>query len=102
MIDDANDGIWNSNSSGCNRGLKTEPQVRCPSLSGWNRLRDGCRWERVKTHFSEESAAKKATAELLARHPMLQIEIYYAIAKTRQRVEQITAVAHSEEAMPQR
>jgi hypothetical protein len=36
-----------------------------------------------KTQFSEESAAKKAAAELLANYPMLQIEIYNATAKTR-------------------
>jgi hypothetical protein len=36
-----------------------------------------------KTEFSEESAAKKAATELLAKYPMLQIEIYNATAKTR-------------------
>jgi hypothetical protein len=36
-----------------------------------------------KTQFSEESAAKKAAAELLANYPMLQIEIFNATAKTR-------------------
>jgi hypothetical protein len=36
-----------------------------------------------KTQLSEESAAKKAAKELLARYPMLQIEIYNATAKTR-------------------
>jgi hypothetical protein len=36
-----------------------------------------------KTQFSEESAAKKAATELLAKYPMLQIEIYNATAKTR-------------------
>ena len=39
-----------------------------------------------KTHFSQESAAKKAATELLARYPMLQVEIYDAVAKTRTRV----------------
>src|SRR3954452_11731163 len=57
--------------------------------TGYSMVVDG----HFKTHFSQESAAKKAATELLARYPMLQIEIYYAIAKTRQRVEQITAVA---------
>ena len=41
-----------------------------------------------KTHFLEESAAKKVATELLARYPMLQVEIYDAKAKTRKRVEQ--------------
>jgi len=35
-----------------------------------------------KTQFSEESATKKASKELLASYPMLQIEIYNATAKT--------------------
>src|SRR3954462_5362646 len=41
-----------------------------------------------KAHFSEESAANKLAAELLARYPMLQVEIYDAKAKTRKRMEQ--------------
>jgi hypothetical protein len=41
-----------------------------------------------KTQFSEESAAKKAATELLARYPMLQVEIYDATTKSRARVEQ--------------
>jgi hypothetical protein len=41
-----------------------------------------------KAHFSEECAANKLAAELLARYPMLQIEIYDAKAKTRTRIEQ--------------
>jgi hypothetical protein len=36
-----------------------------------------------KTHFSEESAAKKAASELLASFPMLKIEIYDATARSR-------------------
>ena len=36
-----------------------------------------------KSQFSEKSAAKNAATELLARYPMLQIEIYDATAKTR-------------------
>ena len=43
---------------------------------------------RFKTHFSEGSAAKAAATELLARYPMLRVEIYDAKAKTRKRVEQ--------------
>ena len=38
---------------------------------------------RFKTQFQEEAAAKKATTELLARFPMLQIEIYDAASKKR-------------------
>ena len=51
--------------------------------AGYSMVVDG----HFKTHFAQESAAKKAATELLARYPMLQIEIYYAIAKTRQRVQ---------------
>jgi hypothetical protein len=40
-----------------------------------------------KSHFSEESAAKKTAADLLARYPMLKVEIYDAKTKTRERVE---------------
>ena len=36
-----------------------------------------------KTQFSEEGAAKKKATELLAKFPMLQIEIYDATAKSR-------------------
>jgi hypothetical protein len=36
-----------------------------------------------KTQFAEETAAKKAATELLAKYPMLQIEIYDAAAKSR-------------------
>jgi hypothetical protein len=36
-----------------------------------------------KTQFVEEGAAQKAAAELLARYPMLQIEIYDAALKVR-------------------
>jgi hypothetical protein len=39
-----------------------------------------------KTHFSEASAAKKTATELLARYPMLQVEIYDAKTKARTRV----------------
>ena len=40
-----------------------------------------------KRHFSEESAAKKAATELLAGYPMLRVEIYDALTKTRMRVQ---------------
>ena len=36
-----------------------------------------------KTEFVKEEAAKKAAAELLARYPMLKIEIYDASSKSR-------------------
>ena len=36
-----------------------------------------------KTQFPEEEAAKKAAVELLAKYPMLQVEIYDASSKSR-------------------
>ena len=36
-----------------------------------------------KTQFAEEGAAKKAATELLAKYPMLQVEIYDASSKSR-------------------
>ena len=36
-----------------------------------------------KTEFAEEKAAKKAATELLAKYPMLQIEIYDASSRSR-------------------
>ena len=36
-----------------------------------------------KTEFLEEKTAKKAATELLARYPMLKIEIYDASSKSR-------------------
>jgi hypothetical protein len=36
-----------------------------------------------KTQFAEEEAAKKAAVELLAKYPMLQVEIYDASSKSR-------------------
>ena len=36
-----------------------------------------------KTQFVEEGAAKKAATELLAKYPMLQVEIYNASSKLR-------------------
>jgi hypothetical protein len=38
---------------------------------------------RFKTEFAEEKAAKKAATELLAKYPMLKIEIYEASSKSR-------------------
>src|SRR3954451_3132815 len=42
--------------------------------TGYSMVVDG----HFKTHFSQESSAKKAATELLARYPMLQVEIYDA------------------------
>jgi len=39
-----------------------------------------------KIHFSEASAATKTATELLARYPMLQVEIYDAKTKARTKV----------------
>lgn len=36
-----------------------------------------------KTQFVEKGAAKKAATELLAKYPMLQVEIYDASSKSR-------------------
>jgi hypothetical protein len=36
-----------------------------------------------KTQFVEDEAAKKAAVELLAKYPMLQVEIYDASSKSR-------------------
>jgi hypothetical protein len=36
-----------------------------------------------KTQFAEDGAAKKAAAELLAKYPMLKVEIYEASSKSR-------------------
>ena len=35
-----------------------------------------------KTQFVEQEAAKKAAVELLAKYPMLQVEIYHASSKS--------------------
>ena len=36
-----------------------------------------------KAHFAENAAAEKAATELLAKYPMLQIEIYDASSRSR-------------------
>jgi hypothetical protein len=41
-----------------------------------------------KTQFAEKGAAMKAATELLAKYPMLQIEIYDAASKSRTLVKQ--------------
>ena len=43
---------------------------------------------RFKTQFAETGAATKAATELLAKYPMLQIEIYDASSKSRTLVKQ--------------
>jgi recombinational DNA repair protein RecT len=50
---------------------------------GYSMVVDG----HYKHHFSEDSAAKKAAIDLLARYPMLRVEIYDAMTKTRTRVQ---------------
>jgi hypothetical protein len=47
--------------------------------SGYAILVDG----RFKTEFVDESSATKAAAELLAKYPMLKIEVYDAASKSR-------------------
>jgi hypothetical protein len=37
----------------------------------------------LRTEFAEEKAAKKVATELLAKYPMLKIEIYEASSKLR-------------------
>jgi hypothetical protein len=39
-----------------------------------------------KAQFTEEGAARKAASELLGNYPMLQVEIYDASAKTREKL----------------
>jgi hypothetical protein len=60
-------------------------QVRRADLapaSGYAIVVDG----RFKTEFVDENAATKAAAELLAKYPMLKVEIYDASSKSRIRV----------------
>ena len=47
--------------------------------SGYAIIVDG----HFKSEFGEEKAAKKAATELLAKYPMLRIEIYCASSKSR-------------------
>jgi hypothetical protein len=57
-------------------------QVRRADLapaSGYAIVIDG----RFKTEFVDESAATKTAAELLAKYPMLRIEIYDAESRSR-------------------
>jgi len=57
------------------------PQVRRADIapaSGYAIVVDG----HFKTEFAEERAARKAATELLAKYPMLRIEIYDASSKS--------------------
>ena len=69
---------------------KPKPQVESPPprnvqrvdlvpTTGFALIVDG----HFKTEFVENKAAKKAAAELLAKYPMLKIEIYDASSKSR-------------------
>ena len=69
---------------------KPTPQVESPPprnvqrvdlvpTTGFALIVDG----RFKTEFVENKVAKKAAAELLAKYPMLKIEIYDASSKSR-------------------
>jgi hypothetical protein len=69
---------------------KPKPQVESPPprnvqradlvpTTGYALIVDG----HFKTEFVENKAAKKAAAELLAKYPMLKIEIYDASSKSR-------------------
>jgi hypothetical protein len=49
---------------------------------GYSMVVDG----HYKKHFSEEGAANKEATDLLARYPMLRLEIYNARTKARTRV----------------
>jgi hypothetical protein len=42
---------------------------------------------KMKTNFEDEASATKAGSELLARFPMLQIEVYDAAAGTRSKIQ---------------
>jgi hypothetical protein len=58
------------------------PQVRRADIApptGYAIVVDG----HFKTEFAEERAARKAATELLAKYPMLKIEIYDASSKSR-------------------
>jgi hypothetical protein len=69
-----------------------EPQPRniqradIAPVDGYAMVVDG----HFKTQFAEDAAAKKAAGELLAKFPMLQIEIYDAAAKTRTVMKQLS------------
>jgi len=53
-------------------------------IDGYSLVVDG----HFKTQFTEKGAAMKAATELLAKYPMLQVDIYDAASKSRTLVEQ--------------
>ena len=55
-----------------------------PPADGYALVVDG----HFKTQFAEKAAAVKAATELLAKYPMLQVEIYDASSKSRTLVKQ--------------
>lgn len=63
------------------RGEDTQPDKRADIVptSGYAMIVDG----HFKTQFVDEAAAKKAATDLLAKYPMLKIEIYDAASKSR-------------------
>ena len=70
--------------------VEEQPQPRniqradiAPS-DGYSLVVDG----HFKTQFAEKAAAVKAATELLAKYPMLQVEIYDAPSKSRTLVKQ--------------
>jgi hypothetical protein len=87
--------IWKKAGLGSSRSLKRpmkKPKVHIESApprivqradltpsTGYALVVDG----HFKTEFGEEKAAKKAATELLAKYPMLRIEIYDASSKSR-------------------
>ena len=65
-------------------GLTRNEKTKGPSCGlapgdGYALVVDG----HFKTHFAEKAAAEKAATELLAKYPMLQIEIYDASSRSR-------------------
>jgi hypothetical protein len=44
--------------------------------------------KQLETQFAEKASAMKAASELLAKYPMLQVEIYDASSKSRTLVKQ--------------
>ena len=53
-------------------------------IDGYSLVVDG----HFKTQFAENGAAMKAATELLAKYPMLQVEIYDSASKSRTLVKQ--------------
>ena len=59
--------------------VRIVPRADFAPSTGYALVVDG----HFKTEFGEEKAAKKAATELLAKYPMLRIEIYDASPKSR-------------------